>query len=211
MIQSKDSFISELDALLASHPDKRRVLGEYEEHIGHLLEEIDETDSNTLTLLIHEKIGTPEEIASIWNDEWSVTPSKTQWLFVSANILLFIGGSTLTLLYNLFSWEWLQVIWINITGVTAVIIAVYIVFWVLLGYEIGKEFGSRGKTLLLRTMILSLLPNILLMNLVLFQLIPYEWFDPLLNRSFIIICILFTILLFPISWFGYRWGRRASV
>jgi hypothetical protein len=211
MIQSKDSFISELDALLASHPDKKRVLGEYEEHIGHLLEEINETDSETLTLLIHEKIGTPEEIASIWNDEWSVTPGKTQWLFVSANILLFIGGSALTLLYNLFSWEWLQVFWINLTDVPAVIIAVYIVFWVLLGYEIGKEFGSRGKTLLLRTMILSLFPNILLMNLVLFHLIPHEWFDPLLNRSFIITCILFTILLFPISWFGYRWGRRASV
>jgi hypothetical protein len=211
MIQSRDSFLGELDALLASHQDKGRVLGEYEEHINHLMEETGEADSENLTCLIHEKIGTPEEIASIWNEEWSVTPSKTQWLFVTANILLFIGGSTLTLLYNQFSWGWLQVFWMKLTGIPTVIIAVYIVFWILLGYEIGKEFGSKGKTLLLRTMVLSLIPNILLMNLVLFHLIPHEWFDPLLNRSFIMTCILFTILLFPISWFGYRWGRRASV
>ncbi|WP_456274503.1 HAAS signaling domain-containing protein [Bacillus sp. AK031] len=211
MIQSRDSFLGELEDLLASHQDKGRVLREYEEHINHLMEEMDEADKDKLTCLIHEKIGTPKEIASIWNAEWSVTPGKTQWLFVSANILLFISGSILTLLYNQYSWGWLHVFWMKLTGVPSVIIAVYIVFWVLLGYEIGKEFGSKGKTLLFRTMLLSLIPNILLMNLVLFHLIPHEWFDPLLNRSFIMTCILFTILLFPISWFGYRWGRRASV
>ncbi|RIW28621.1 hypothetical protein D3H55_21400 [Bacillus salacetis] len=211
MIPSKDKFIQELDSLLVPHEDKEDVLEEYEGHIHHLKEETGDVENDEWTVLIHEKIGTPEEIAAIWNQEWSVTPSRTQWLFVSANIFLFVGGSLLTILYNVFSWEWLQGFWLKLTDIPAIIIAVYIVFWILLGYEIGKEFGSKGKSLLVKTLLISLIPNLVLMNLILFHLIPHEWFDPLLNQSFILICIGFTILLLPISWAGYKWGRRASV
>jgi hypothetical protein len=211
MIQSKEKFLGELDALLVAHKDKEDVLEEYDGHILHLMEETGELGNEELTDLIHTRIGTPKEIASIWNDEWSLTPGRTQWLFVSANIFLFAGGSLLTVLYNVYSWEWLQDFWIKLTSIPAIIIAVYIVFWILLGYEIGKEFGSKGKSLLMKTLIMSLIPNLILMNLVLFHLIPHEWFDPLLNSSFILSCIAFTILLLPISWAGYRWGRRASI
>jgi hypothetical protein len=211
MIRSKEQFIQELDTLLIEHEDKRGVLEEYDGHIHHLLEETGEMEKDDWTALIYEKIGTPEEISAIWNEEWAVTPSKTQWLFVSANIFLFVGGSLLTILYNVFSWNWLQGFWLKLTDIPAIIIAVYIVFWILLGYEIGKEFGSKGRTLLVKTLLLSLIPNLVLMNLVLFHLIPHEWFDPLLSKSFILICIGFTILLLPISWAGYKWGRRASV
>jgi hypothetical protein len=211
MIQSKEKFMLELETLLIPHENKQGVLEEYEGHILDLLDDSEVEEIGELTDLIHNKIGTPEEIAAIWNEEWSVTPSKTQWIFVSANIFLFVGGSLLTILYNVFSWEWLQGFWARLTDIPAVIIAVYIVFWVLLGYEIGKEFGSKGKTLLVKTLVISLVPNLVLMNLVLFHLIPHEWFDPLLSKSFILICMGFTVLLLPISWAGYKWGRRASV
>jgi hypothetical protein len=211
MIQSKEKFMLELETLLIPHENKQGVLEEYEGHILDLLDDSEVEEIGELTDLIHNKIGTPEEIAAIWNEEWSVTPNKTQWIFVSANIFLFVGGSLLTILYNVFSWKWLQGFWTRLTDIPAVIIAVYIVFWVLLGYEIGKEFGSKGKTLLVKTLVISLIPNLVLMNLVLFHLIPHEWFDPLLSKSFILICMVFTVLLLPISWAGYKWGRRASV
>ncbi|MGA9227681.1 MAG: hypothetical protein WB217_15155, partial [Mesobacillus sp.] len=81
----------------------------------------------------------------------------------------------------------------------------------LLGYEIGKGFGHRGRSLMKKTFILSILPNILLMNLTLFEVIPHGWFQPLLSSAFIIKCILLTALLYPICLAGYKWGKKASV
>lgn len=82
------------------------------------------------------------------------------------------------------------------------------VFWALLGYEIGKGFGHNGRVLLNKTFLLSLIPNLILMVLTVFQIIPHSWFAPLLTKTFIIACIIFTIILYPISWIGYRWGEK---
>jgi hypothetical protein len=87
----------------------------------------------------------------------------------------------------------------------------YLFFWALLGYEIGRGFGHGGRTLLKKTFLLSLIPNILLMVLTVFEIIPHSWFAPLLTKTFIIACILFTIILYPISVIGYRWGKKASI
>ena len=56
---------------------------------------------------IYLRFGTPEEIAAMWKEELSVTPSKMKWLFIAVNILFFGGGSVLTLAHNLFDWSWL--------------------------------------------------------------------------------------------------------
>src|SRR5690625_7968821 len=87
----------------------------------------------------------------------------------------------------------------------------YILFWGLLGYEIGKEFGHRGYRLLKKTFVISIVPNLLLMYLIVFKVLPYEWFQPLLSFPFIVTAMFFTGLLFPVRWFGYRWGRKVSV
>ncbi|HAQ07564.1 MAG TPA: hypothetical protein DCR24_08610 [Bacillus bacterium] len=213
MTQYKSEFLNQLDVHLGRHPEKDQILTEYETHITEMLEELSDRNEGKEDIMaeLYGRLGSPEEIAASWHEEWSLTPRKTQWLFIMANLVFFTGGSLLTLIHNLFDFPWVSVIWNSLTSIPAVIILLYLVFWALLGYEIGKGFGHKGRSLLKKTFVLSILPNIILMNLTLFNIIPHDWFQPLLSHSFIGLCILFTALLYPICWAGYRWGRRASV
>ncbi|KAB8139459.1 hypothetical protein F9U64_00035 [Gracilibacillus oryzae] len=201
-------FFQELDQALGKHPEKQQIMEEYQSHVYELLQEEDITEVYDE---IVKRLGTPEEIASIWKDEATVTPKKMQLLFVVLNVLLFAGGIIFTILYNIYEVEWIEVLWKWLTAIPSIIIIVYMGFWGLLGYEIGKEFGSGGLKILQRTFTYAVIPNLILMYLIVFKLVPYEWFQPLLNGPFILVCILLTLVLYPISWIGYRWGRKASV
>lgn len=214
MIQSKQEFLDRLEDKLAKHPDKQAILLEYDSHLTELLADLMDHSSmekGSLMEVVIERLGTPEEIAFQWNEELSISPRKTQWVFVALNISFFIGGSILTISYNLFEWEWIETIWTYLTSIPFLIMVLYMIFWALLGYEIGKEFGYGGRSLLKKTFFVSLAPNLLLMYLTIFRLIPYDWFQPLLDLPFIISCILGTLCLYPICWAGYRWGKRASI
>ncbi|WP_067726617.1 HAAS signaling domain-containing protein [Oceanobacillus damuensis] len=205
-----EQFLQDLDKEIGNHPEKREILAEYEQHVYELLNDVP-VDENDIYKELAKRMGTPSEIAEIWQQEESVTPKKTQWLFVLLNISIFIGGILLTLSYHVFHWDWAESLWSGLTDATFIIMLVYASFWGLLGYEIGKEFGHGGYKLLKKTFVISLLPNLILMYLIVFKLIPYEWFQPFLSVPFIILCIAFTGMLYPISWIGYRWGRKVSV
>ena len=213
MIQLKTDFLTELGRHLRKHPDKEQILAEYDSHITEMLDEYsgNQREEADIRMKIYSRLGTPEEIADSWREELSTTPMKTQWVFILANLVFFVGGTILTLVHNLFDFPFIDMAWESLTSIPAVIILLYLFFWALLGYEIGKGFGHKGRRLMKRTFILSILPNIMLMNLTLFKLIPHDWFQPLLSPPFIIICIIFTTLLYPICWIGYRWGKKASI
>ncbi|PAV28284.1 hypothetical protein CIL05_18120 [Virgibacillus profundi] len=203
-------FLQELDEEIGRHPNKKDIMAEYELHVYELLNDEAVGDEDVYTILV-KRLGSPIEIAQLWEQEKAITPKKTQWLFVLINIFLFIAGIVLTISYNIFRWEWIEILWEGLTEATSIIIVVYILFWGLLGYEIGKEFGDGGRKLLKKTFLLSIIPNLLLMYLTIFKLIPYEWFQPILSVRFIIICIICTGILYPVSWLGFKWGRKASV
>jgi hypothetical protein len=213
MIQLKTEFLDELGRQLGKHTDKEQILAEYDIHITEMLEEFNgnEREESDIRSEIYSRLGTPGEIAESWKEELSTTPVKTQWVFILANLIFFVGGTILTLVHNLFDFPFIDMAWKSLTSIPAVIILLYLFFWALLGYEIGKGFGHKGRRLMKKTFILSILPNIILMNLTLFKLIPHDWFQPLLSPAFIFICILFTALLYPICWVGYRWGKKASI
>ncbi|GIO27275.1 HAAS signaling domain-containing protein [Ornithinibacillus bavariensis] len=210
MNAGEDRFFQELSDVLGKHPDKDQILLEYRSHVYEFLQE-EKISSDESYEEIVKRLGTPEEIAAIWKEEAKVTPKKMQILFVVLNILIFLGGITLTIAYNVFQLEWIEVMWDRLTAAPTIIIMIYMVFWGLLGYEIGKEFGSGGLKILRKTFTYAIIPNLILMYLIVFKLIPHEWFQPLLSGPFIIACMVLTIVLYPISWIGYRWGRKASV
>lgn len=210
MNAGENRFFQELSDVLGKHPDKDQILLEYRSHVYEFLQE-EKISSDESYEEIVKRLGTPEEIAAIWKEEAKVTPKKMQILFVVLNILIFLGGITLTIAYNVFQLEWIEVMWDRLTAAPTIIIMIYMVFWGLLGYEIGKEFGSGGLKILRKTFTYAIIPNLILMYLIVFKLIPHEWFQPLLSGPFIIACMVLTIVLYPISWIGYRWGRKASV
>lgn len=212
MEQPKNKFLAELAKGLGNHHDKESILLEYDSHINEILLEVNNCSSNAEVLeQITARLGTPSEIAEIWKDELSVTPSRMRWLFILINVLFFGGGSLLTLVHNLYDWSWLSTIWSHLTTIPIFISVVYMFFWALLGYEIGKGFGHGGRRLLNKTFFAALIPNLTLMVLTVLEIVPHSWFAPLLTRTFIIACIIFTIILHPVTWIGYRWGKKASI
>jgi hypothetical protein len=212
MERPKSDFLKQLAKGLGNHQDKESILLEYETHIDEILLESSDfsTEEQVMDRLVS-RLGSPLEIAAMWKEELSVTPSNMKWLFILLNIVFFGGGSILTLAHNLYEWSWLTALWGHLTSVPTLIAFLYMFFWALLGYEIGKGFGHGGRRLLRKTFLLSLIPNLLLMILIVFEIIPHSWFAPLLTKTFIIACIIFTIILYPVSLLGYRWGRKASI
>ncbi|WP_251554124.1 DUF1700 domain-containing protein [Neobacillus muris] len=212
MERPKSKFLKELAKGLGNHQEKDSILREYEIHIDEIfMESQDCTNEEELMERILSRLGSPDEIAQMWKEELSVTPSNMKWLFILLNIIFFCGGSLFTLVHNLYKWEWLTKLWNYVTAIPTLIAFLYLFFWALLGYEIGRGFGHGGRRLLRTTFLLSLIPNLVLMVLTVFEIIPHGWFAPLLTRTFIIACILFTVVLYPVSWLGYRWGRKASI
>lgn len=210
MNSEAERFLQDLARRLDEDPKREDIISEYTMHVREMLEE-DSLDEKNVYEAIVNRLGSPEELAALWKEEKSVTPEKMQRLFVFLNIAIFVGGALFTVGYNVLEWSFLEHLWNGLTEVTSLVILIYMFFWGLLGYEIGKAFGARGKKILIRTFMICVIPNLILMYLIIFRLIPYEWFDPLLDGSFIILCILSTAVLYPISWLGYRWGRKASV
>ncbi|WEG11045.1 hypothetical protein PU629_12750 [Pullulanibacillus sp. KACC 23026] len=212
MSQASEMFLSQLAQGLKDHSEKESILEEYAVHINEILLErsADEQGLTELDYII-ERLGSPEEISDMWREEAVVTPSKLNKLFLIANLIFFAAGGLLTLTCNIFDWRPAELVWRYLTSIPMMIMLIYMFFWALLGYEVGKAFGHSGRRLLKNTFLLALVPNLSLMALTVFHLIPYYWFDPLLSRPFIIGCIVSTMILYPISWLGYRWGRRASV
>ncbi|MBA2176727.1 hypothetical protein H0266_17700 [Halobacillus locisalis] len=204
---NRNDYVEELSEELSFHPDRSSIMEEYEGHIRELEAEHEVIGYEELVA----RLGSPEEIARMWQAENSVTESRLHWLFVLSNVFLFLGGGLLTLGYHLFEWPFLQSLWYRLLSIPNVIIALYFLFWALLGYEIGKAFGPRGMLLLKKTLLIGIVPNLVLMALTVFQILPRRWFDPLITPRFILICIVCTGLLYPVSWIGCRWGRRMSL
>ncbi len=213
MIHYKERFLFELTSHLQNHPEIQFIQEEYEQHLDLLMAEdaFHSLQEDEKWSFILNRLGEPEYIAKLWNKELAITPSKTTWAFIFINLCFFLGGIILTIVNHFFDLDWIRVVWESLTSFTAVIIFLYLFFWILLGYEIGKEFGQGGKRLLVKTFLLSLLPNLVLMCLVVFHIIPHSWFEPFLSNTFIIMCITCTACLYPISFCGFYLGKRVSV
>ena len=90
-------------------------------------------------------------------------------------------------------------LWFFFDKISVFIAFFYLFYWLLLGYEVGIEFGLGGKKLLKNTFYIALAPNLFLMVMALFRIIPPFVFALLLTSEFTAVCIYFTILLYPIS------------
>src|SRR5690625_4926026 len=194
MTDAEKQFINELGLELKNEPQKENIIAEYRAHVYDICHENKQVTYDQLV----RKLGTPRDIAKMWKQETGITPKKTQWLFILLNFAIFIGGSLLMVGYNVFEWTWLASLWHSLTEVPFIIMMIYLLFWGLLGYEMGKEFGHNGLALLRRTFAFAIIPNVLLMYFVIFKIFPHTWFGTMINVPFIVICIGLTALLYPI-------------
>ncbi|WP_445490957.1 HAAS signaling domain-containing protein [Niallia sp. 03133] len=214
MIASKQEYLHSLRKKLKNNKDQDEIVLEYDHHLSDLLEELylkHQLDEKAAMILVLDRFGTPEEIAQLYTEELVVTENKTKWIFFFGNLFFFTGGICLTIFYHFLSFPSIRRLWTFLTSIPFYLILLYLFFWLLLGYEVGKEFGLGGKKLLKKTFYISLAPNLLLMILVVFRIIPLTVFDPLLTPNFILLCIGATFFLYPISILGFRFGTIRSV
>ncbi|WP_078380481.1 DUF1700 domain-containing protein [Sutcliffiella halmapala] len=214
MIQSKQAYLEELHKELKKLPNCEELLREYDLHLSEMLAdliEIEGLEEKEAMGKIVLRFGAPKDIAACYKENLDITPTKMKWTFISVNLFFFISGISLTVMYNLLPFPFISILWNILTSIPTLLILLYMFFWVLLGYEIGKEFGLGGRKLLRNTFYFSLIPNLVLMLLVIFRVVPESWFGPLLTPSFIAICIVCTLILFPISYAAYRWGTIRSI
>ncbi|CAM5606648.1 hypothetical protein SAFG77S_09601 [Streptomyces afghaniensis] len=214
MISSKESYMKQLRDLLKDHEQSEEICMEYELHLIDILEEISfekQCSEEEALIMAIQRLGTPLEVVAMYQEELNMTAKKTQWNFFFANLFFFVGGIGLTIIYHRLSNPTISKLWSLLTSIPFFLIVLYLFFWLLLGYEVGKEFGLGGKKLLLKTFCISLVPNLLLMCSVVFKIIPLTLFDPLLTPEFVLICISFTIMLYPICYLAFRYGTTRSV
>ncbi len=205
MIKTKAEFLQRLKFLLHHHPDEAAIVAEIEGHMDELIKECGLPEQEAITI-VQSQIGTPEELTSQFRYVSSKEFQSTKKMFIIVNILFFTGGGLLALGTN-FS-VLLHMFWEVLVQSSWIILIGYSGYWAFMGYEIGKEYGAKGESLLRRTMGAAIVPNILLMIITLLGILPSELFHSLLQSSFLIGCLTATAFFFPISKAGYYIGVR---
>ncbi|MCP8968624.1 HAAS signaling domain-containing protein [Ectobacillus ponti] len=211
-LEAKERYLKQLGKELRRHAERDSILFDYDLHVSELLQEEAQQHSVEEWLeLIHRRIGSPQEVAAMWREELAVTQNRTMLHFLLLNLCFFLGGGLLTFIHVFHGFAWVRVLWDMLTSVPVLIMGMYTAFWGLLGYEIGKSFGAGGRRLMQKTFFIALVPNLTLMLLVVFHVVPHAWFQPLLSTTFIVFCIIATVLLYPVCCLGYRWGKKQSI
>ena len=207
MIRSKEQFLRDLEQSLPSSVNKTEVITEYNLHIEEKL--FDQPHLKIEDVL--EQIGDPVEIAKQYEDSLPIAKGFVSRNFVFCNFMFFFIGGLLTVCYHVFEDSLFSDAWGLLAQIPLTIVIVYTMFWMVLGFEIGREYGLLGKELFSKTVFISLVPNVLLMMMTLFHFIPVQWFQPILTPAFIGICVIMTFLIYPISKVFYYIGVYRSV
>lgn len=205
MIKTKIEYIHQLKLLLEDHPDRDEIIHEIACHTDELLQECDLPEYEAISL-VQRQIGTPEKLAS----QFRYVSSKEAWnvkkMFIIINALFFAVGGLLA--FGAKISVHLHTIWELLAQSCWIVLFVYSGYWVFIGFEIGKEYGAKGKGLLERTIRAAIIPNIILMLITLIGILPSELFQSFLSSSFLIGCLAATFFFFPISKVGYYMGVR---
>ncbi|WP_456279327.1 HAAS signaling domain-containing protein [Bacillus sp. AK128] len=203
-LTTKKEFLQELEKSLPSSVNKVEILTEWEIHIEEAIRE--ETEETVIR-----RFGDPTDIAKAYRKNTALQKEWVVPFFLGINSLFFIVGSLLTLAYHVTDLKIADLVWNRLVEVAPVIMGGYLLFWIFLGFEIGRSYGLKGSGLLTKTVLLSMIPNLLLMMLTLYNWIPTDIFSPLLTPMFVIVCVLFTLLVYPICCLAYRLGISRSL
>lgn len=156
---------------------------------------------------LQEEIGSPAEIAKACKQQAAPAANVFSIFFIMLNLFFFIGGVGVTVLYLFFDIPFLSVLWTS----KWTILCGYLIFWMILGYQGGREYGVNGERVINQTLFFALLPNLVFMLIVLGNLIPGKPYESMLTPGFFLACIISTFLFPAVSKIGFLIGRRILV
>lgn len=203
-------YIEQLEKELRHHSDQMEIVEEITAHIQEEISAENLTEKEAMAVIVN-KLGSPQELAASFHNASLPTPPQVKVLFSLFNIGLFIVGIGITLAYHVGNLPFFYGIWVTLAQNNWWILIIYTAYWMLIGFQLGKEFGSQGKRLLTETVRLTLLPNLLFMAILFYGIIPMEWFHSFLTTPFLGACFVATILFYPISQAGFYLGRHQTI
>ncbi|KAF1677873.1 MULTISPECIES: permease prefix domain 1-containing protein [Bacillus] len=206
----KETYVSKIKNGLKSLPEGEMMIEEIENHIEHhLFHSFQEGKSEEEAMrTFMQEFGTPADIVSFFKKEQPVTFRAFLIFHLFFNSALFAAGIAITMMYVWFETPIIHAVWRGISVSVWLILAVYIIYWMLIGYQGVREFGKRGEQLVYHTILICMVPNVIFMFVFLFQVIPAALFQSLLTPWFVGACACVT-LLFPLfGRLGCYIGRR---
>ncbi|MGG3571656.1 hypothetical protein ABES25_11790 [Bacillus gobiensis] len=153
------------------------------------------------------EIGSPTEIAKAYKGQAAPTVKVYSSFYIMLNLLFFIGGAIVTALYLFVDIPFITALW----SAKWLILCGYLIFWMLLGYQGGREYGVNGRKIMNLTVFVAILPNFFFMLIVLWNLIPGKPYETMLTPDFFLACIVSTFLFPVVSKIGFLFGRRILV
>lgn len=206
----KKTYLSEIKNGLKGLPEDEAMIDEIESHIEHhLFHSFQEGMSEEEAMqTLMQAFGTPADIVSSFKKEQPVTFRAFLMFHLFFNSALFAGGIIITMMHAWLESPIVHALWKGISVSVWLILAAYMIYWVLIGYQGVREFGKRGEQLVLHTILICMVPNVIFMLVFLFHLIPVVLFQSLLSSWFVETCACAT-LLFPLfGRMGCYIGRR---
>ncbi|RXJ04592.1 hypothetical protein DS745_04200 [Anaerobacillus alkaliphilus] len=203
---TKEEFVRRLRVELEGHPRGDEIVAEYadymeQKHRDLLLVGNNEFEAEALVI---SQLEDPKTIARHYSSGLNSTKEFSKVLLI--NYLLFVIGLLLTSIYTLYQTTVVSQLWFYLVGQKWFILVGYCLLWACIGFSIGKKFGFKGRELHKRIFRFSLIPNYLLMLLVLYLEPIQHWFNPLLTPEFVIMCVIVTLLFYPISKISFKMG-----
>ncbi|PJZ01467.1 hypothetical protein CPT06_05260 [Bacillus vallismortis] len=206
----KETYLSEMKNGLKGLPEGETIIEEMESHIEyHMFHSFQQGKSEEEAMqTLMQSFGTPSDIVSSFKKEQPVTFRTFLMFHLFCNSALFAVGIAITMMYVCFASPIVHAIWKGISVSMWLILAGYMIYWVLIGYQGVREFGKRGEQLVLHTILICMVPNVIFMLVFLFHVIPAALFQSLLTPWFVGTCACAT-LLFPLfGRMGCYIGRR---
>ncbi|MBS4172813.1 hypothetical protein [Bacillus sp. FJAT-49736] len=201
----KLEYLRNLRTALHDHPDANDICNEIAAHIEDGIRE-------KMLVGISEKFATKEMLQQLGDPfifaKSFVVPKQPVRIrnFILLNWLFFIGGVVVTIVSHESNLILFRNIWDFMVNWSFPILLLYSLYWLYLGYSIGKHYGPNGKKVVNTSLMKASIPNILLMTGVISKVIPADVFSPMLNPLFISLCVLVTILFYPLSKFAFKIG-----
>ncbi|PLR91035.1 permease prefix domain 1-containing protein [Bacillus halotolerans] len=205
----KETYLYKVKNGLKGVSDCEAMIEEIENHIEHhLFHFIQEgkSEAEAMECLLRD-FGTPDEIVSSFQKEQPVSARTFLLFHLFCNSALFAAGIIITVLHAWLESPFVHAVWKGISVSVWLILAAYILYWVLIGYQGVREFGQQGERLVLHTILISMVPNVIFMFVFLFDLVPAVLFQSLLTPWFIGACACATLLFPACGRIGCYFGR----
>lgn len=206
----KDAYVNEIKKGLQDLPDSDEWMEELESHISqafaHYLNE-GKTEKEAMMRIWHE-VGSPADIIHSFKKETSVSPRGFLLFHFFCNLSLFAAGAALTMIHVWSVHPLVKAVWSGLSVSVWLILGGYLLYWMFIGYQAGREFGFSGKRLVHHTVSVSMAPNVCFMLVFLFGLVPADLFQAMLTPGFVLACAVATMLFPACSRLGCYVGRR---